>query len=140
MGWAQWWRHRRDAAQERREARKRRADKFEELVAAVYEFDHWLDSMRGHGGPQTASPFSKVQSIAAVYFPQFSELISELNRVSRQYRIWIVEAWAKRVSDNITTELATELLDRYDELHEPYAQKRNALLATLTKFAHEEFQ
>jgi hypothetical protein len=72
---------RRDAAQERREARKRRADKFEELVAAVYEFDHWLDSMRGHGGPQTTSPFSKVQSIAAVYFPQFSELISELNRV-----------------------------------------------------------
>jgi hypothetical protein len=31
---------RRDAAQERHEAKRRRADKFEELVAAVYEFAH----------------------------------------------------------------------------------------------------
>jgi hypothetical protein len=37
---------RRDVAQERREKTKRRADKFEELVAAVYEFDHWLTIMR----------------------------------------------------------------------------------------------
>ena len=36
----------RDAAQQRHEIRKRRADKFEELVAAVYEFDHWLESIR----------------------------------------------------------------------------------------------
>jgi hypothetical protein len=130
----------RDAAQQRHERKKRRADKFEELVAAVYEFDHWLDSMRGHGGPKTVSPFSKVQSIAAVYFPQFSELISELNGASRQYRIWIVEAWAKGVPELPTTEFITERLDRYDELHEPYAQKRDALLAALAKFAREEFQ
>lgn len=56
---------RRDAAQERREARKRRADKFEELVAAVNEFDHWLETMRqrdafGIGDtPQTVSPFAR---------------------------------------------------------------------------------
>ena len=55
---------RRDAAQERREARKRRADKFEELVAAVYEFDHWVDSIRQRdaGGadiPERVSPFAK---------------------------------------------------------------------------------
>jgi hypothetical protein len=70
---------RRDAAQDRREARKRRADKFEELVAAVYEFDHWLDGIRqralvGGDATETVSPFAKVQSISAVYFPKFSEL------------------------------------------------------------------
>src|SRR5258707_14095689 len=65
---------RRDAALERREARKRRADKFEELVAAVYEFDHWLSSLRerdafGMGDTRnTVSPFAKVQSISSVYF------------------------------------------------------------------------
>jgi hypothetical protein len=68
----------REAAQQRHEKAKRRADKFEELVAAVYEFDHWLDIMRhrdafGAGeAPETVSPFAKVQSISAVYFPQFS--------------------------------------------------------------------
>jgi hypothetical protein len=36
----------RDAVQQRHETRKRRADKFEELVAAVYEFDHWLEGIR----------------------------------------------------------------------------------------------
>jgi hypothetical protein len=64
---------RRDAAQEARDARKKRADKFEELVAAVYEFDHWLDGARqGKDAPERASPFAKVQSISSVYFPQFS--------------------------------------------------------------------
>jgi cytochrome c oxidase assembly factor CtaG len=58
----------RDAGQQRHETRKRRADKFEELVAAVYEFDHWLDDMRerdafGVGDTRnTVSPFAKVQS------------------------------------------------------------------------------
>ena len=32
--------------QSREEKRKRRAEKFEELVAALYEFDHWLDKLR----------------------------------------------------------------------------------------------
>ena len=81
----------RDAAQQRHETRKRRADKFEELVAAVYEFDHWLSSMRerdafGVGDTRnTVSPFANVQSISSVYFPQFSGLIGELERASDQY-------------------------------------------------------
>jgi hypothetical protein len=33
----------RDVAQQHHEKAKRRADKFEELVAALYEFDHWLN-------------------------------------------------------------------------------------------------
>jgi hypothetical protein len=32
----------RDLALKRHEAQKLRADKFEELVAAVYDFDHWI--------------------------------------------------------------------------------------------------
>src|SRR5437868_1948308 len=81
---------RRDKEQERRDDRKRRADKFEELVAAVYEFDHWLDGMRERDArvPETVSPIAKVQSISSVYFPQFDELIHELDRASHQYRIW----------------------------------------------------
>jgi hypothetical protein len=132
---------RRDVAQERREARKRRADKFEELVAAVYEFAHWLDSMRerdafGLGDSRaTASPFAKVQSISSVYFPQFSELIGELELASDQYRIWIHKAEQKRLSNNIA-----QVSDGFDDAFNPYVQKREALLNALQKFAREEFQ
>ena len=56
----------RDVVQRRNKEKKRRADKFEELVAAVYEFDHWLDWLKdrfvlGANVPETVSPFTKVQ-------------------------------------------------------------------------------
>ena len=81
----------RDGAQQRNEKAKRRADKFEELVAAVYEFDHWLDTLRlrnafGQDVPRTISPFAKVQSISAVYFSQFDELVSELEIAAKYIR------------------------------------------------------
>jgi hypothetical protein len=132
---------RRDAAQERRDARKRRADKFEELVAAVYEFDHWLETMRqkdafGIGdAPETVSPFAKVQSISSVYFPQFSELIGELDRASDQYRIWIYNTEQLRRANAVA-----RLSDGFNEVNVPYVRKREALLDALKKFAHEEFQ
>jgi hypothetical protein len=81
---------RRDAAQQRHEKTKRRADKFEELVAAVYEFDHWLTSARRREQddiPET--PFAKVKSISAVYFSQFSKLVSELDAVSTELIVWL---------------------------------------------------
>jgi hypothetical protein len=34
----------RDWVQQRHDAKKRRADKFEELLAAVYEYDYWLEA------------------------------------------------------------------------------------------------
>jgi hypothetical protein len=100
---------RRDAAQERREAKKRRADKFEELVAAVYEFDYWLSSIRPQddkASPQPVSPFAKVQSISSVYFPQFSELIGELDRTSTQLRMWMYNAGHKNFERGVHALLA----------------------------------
>jgi hypothetical protein len=131
---------RRDAAQEHHEKAKRRADKFEELVAAVYEFDHWLDSSRqrafGADIPETVSPFAKVQSISSVYFPQFDEAIRELDGATTRYRMWIQAAAVRRLDNNITQEVSEGLTEAFT----PYAQKRDALLGTLTKFAHDEFQ
>ena len=73
----------RDVVQRRTKEKKRRVDKFEELVVAVYEFDHWLDRLKdrfvfGADVPETVSPFAKVQSISSVYFPQFSTLANDL--------------------------------------------------------------
>src|SRR5260370_25146474 len=126
---------RRDAAQERHEKAKRRADKFEELVAAVYEFDHWLSGVRERDAfgvspdiPVTVSPFAKVQSISSVYFQQFSELILELETASDQYRIWMYQAEGRRVSKN------AQYADGFSEAYGPYVQKREALLDALKKF------
>jgi len=94
----------RDEVQKRRDARKRRADKFEELVAAVYEFDHWLSGVRsrdafGQGvAPHTVTPFAKVQSISAVYFPQFDEAVRELDAAASKLEASIYEAAQKRLS------------------------------------------
>jgi len=88
----------RDVALQRHEKTKRRADKFEELVAAVYEFDHWLEgiSRRSVFGrddiPQTVSPLAKLQSTSATYFPQFDGSIRELHEAAGQYRIWMYQA------------------------------------------------
>jgi hypothetical protein len=130
----------RDAAQQRHETRKRRADKFEELVAVVYEFDRWLEDLRDReefgreGIPVTASPIVKVKSISTVYFPQFSKLVLELEVAADQYRDWIYAA-RQRSTDNVA--YPTE---GFDHALWPYLEKREALLDALKKFARNEFQ
>jgi hypothetical protein len=76
-----------------------------------------------------------MQSISSVYFPQFVEPIAELDRASTQCRIWIHTAEVRRVTNNLV-----QISDGFNEAHGPYAQKREALLGALQKFAHDEFQ
>ncbi|WP_426612569.1 hypothetical protein [Bradyrhizobium sp. McL0616] len=132
---------RRDAAQEHRDLRERRADKFEELVAAVYEYDHWLALIRSRDAfgidsaePQSMSPFAKVQAITSVYFPRFNAPVRELESTADQYLIWIYDAERKRVSKD------AKYADGFDGSYRPYCQKREALLDALKEFAHKEFQ
>jgi hypothetical protein len=133
---------RRDAAQDRREAKKRRADKFEELVAAVYDFDHWLDSIRARdvfgndtGEPQRVSPFANVQAISSVYFPQFNGAVHELDLAALQYLGWIHRAGGKRLRNEVA-----QINDGFGEAYDPYAAKRERLLNDLKAFAQTEFQ
>jgi hypothetical protein len=122
----------RDVAQQRHEKAKRRADKFEEFVAAVYEFDHWLDGIRQRelekkeGIPETVSPFAKLQAISSVYFPRFSKLVGELDIVSSQYVAFIYNPQEATLSH----------IGPYGH----YMNNREALLDALKKFAHDEFQ
>jgi hypothetical protein len=130
---------RRDAAQDRREKEKRRADKFEELVAAVYEFDLWVEGYRqrevlGRDIALTASPLAKMQSISAVYFPQFYESIREWDGATGAYRRWMQDYALRRTSDS-----GANLSDG-NEVYAPYLDKRGALLDALTTFVHDEFQ
>jgi hypothetical protein len=133
---------RRDEAQARRDARKRRADKFEELFAALYEFDHWLENIRLNRvtsgsiiRADTVSPLAKVQSISSVYFPQFDGAIVELESTADQYYGWSCRAGQKRLAGKIQ-----QISEGFEEVIGPYMKKREALFDALRKFAHDEFQ
>src|SRR6516162_1933839 len=129
----------RDVVQRRNKEKKRRVDKFEESVAAVYEFDHWLDRLKdrfifGADVPETVSPFGKVQSISSVYFPQFSTLANDLDEAATEYRRWMIGAGEKRLNKDPTH------IGGFVEAYEPYKRKRNALLDALQKFARKHFK
>jgi hypothetical protein len=122
----------RDVVQQRHEKQKRCADKFEELVATVYEFDHWV----GHRKSQivfdldedvTVSPFCKVQSITSVYFPQFLDLTYALDCVAKTLLTAMVD-YRRTPAEK----------KAFDEAHQAYAEAREKLLSALQGYARAE--
>jgi hypothetical protein len=62
----------------RQEQRKERLKKFEELLAARYEFDHWMERKRqidafGKELRDEVSPFYKLQAISAAHLRSVPE-------------------------------------------------------------------
>lgn len=128
-----------ETRKEKAELRKLRAEKFEDLVKAIYEFDHWMDRERdraldGQGEP-TVSPFAKVQAISSVFFPKFALLVSDLEQCTNKYVGWIAAANVARVSGTLT-----KLPEGLTEVLNPYVKARDKLLEQLSTFAQRNFQ
>jgi hypothetical protein len=70
-----------------------------------------------------------VQSISAVYFPQFSTLADDLDEAD--YRRWMIGAGEKRLNKD------PAYMDRFKEAYDPHKRRRNALLDALQKFARK---
>jgi hypothetical protein len=120
--------------------KKKRADKFEELVAAIFEVDHWLDNLRqtdafGREFASAVSPFWKLHAISAVYFPEFEGEIVELDLATSQYRLWITEAGQRRLARQVD-----KINDGFKDAYTPYSQKRDELLKAIKEFAAKEFK
>jgi hypothetical protein len=129
-------------AKDATEKKRKRAEKFEELVAAVVEHDHWISAMRfvlisgqGSAAP-TLSPIAKIQAIASTYFPEFELLVLQLESASHGYEQWILDTGQKRVRN----EPGYEKLIGHDDVLAKYADKQRALLTELRSFARREFQ
>jgi hypothetical protein len=123
------------------EKKNKRAEKYEELVAAIYEYDHWLDKRRdvrvfGEEGKLTPSPFAKMHAISTAYFPQFEDEIHELEIAVDQYELWMAKASQKRIAGEPPQSYAANFMDNYG----PYLSKRHELLQALKEFAKREFQ
>lgn len=130
----------RDTLQFHEERRRRRAEKFEELVKSIYEFDHWVDTERtralgGAAAEPSVSPFAKIQAIASLYFPQFDPLVRELDRGTANYRVWIETANFKRTSGQLAA-----LPDGLAEAMKPYNDARDRLTEELSRFAQRKFR
>jgi hypothetical protein len=81
-------------AKDATDRKRKRAEKYEELVAAVVEHYHWMASMRfffvsGQGSQPTLSPITKIEAIVSTYFPQFEMLVRQLDSASNGYEVWI---------------------------------------------------
>ncbi len=121
------------------EKKSRRAEKFEELVAALFVHKHWLDTMSkirvfDHDGQLTLSPFARVQAISSVYFPEFAQEISELDLAADRYEAWILDARQKRLEDE------QSYLDGAKEAYNPYFERFHALQKELKAFARRHFR
>jgi hypothetical protein len=125
--------------QRRAEKKRRRAEKFEELVAALFEHKHWLDTMSkirvfDEQGQLSMSPFAKVQAISSAHFPEFAQDISELDLAADRYEAWILDARQKRLQDE------QSYLDGAKEAHDSYFERFHSLQAELRAFARREFR
>jgi hypothetical protein len=117
----------------------RRAEKFEALVAALFEHKHWIDTMSkirvfDQEGQLTLSPFARVQAIASAYFPEFAQEISELDLAADRYEQWILEARGKRLRDD------PSYLEGGREAYNSYFEQFHALQTNLRAFARREFR
>jgi hypothetical protein len=124
------------------EKRSRHAAKFEELMVAAYEFDHWLDQERDYrvigmiNDPRTLSPFPRIRAISSLYFPEFSERINKMGLAADTYRIWMMKVAQKRLASGGKGDFTDGHMEAYQE----YLNLRHQLLKDLEAFAQRELQ
>jgi hypothetical protein len=131
-------------AKEAAEKKQKRREKFEELMAAVYEHGNWVGVMRFliisgidySRGISQPSPITKVHAIASTYFPEFELLVLQFEVASAQYEQWILDIGQKRVRN----EPGYENLIGHDDVLTKYKDKQMEFLTELRSFARREFQ
>ena len=131
-----------ESRKENSEKKKRRAEKFEQLVAALFEYEHWLDVIRDMQlvanqdnivPTMPPSPFAKLHALSAIYFPEVEEQIIALQRAGKDFEVWIFEARQKRVSGD------KNYYDGYVDAYKPYAKASKEALGALRSYAKREF-
>lgn len=131
-GWLGPWllQKQRDAA----EWKKRRTKKYEELVATMYEHQQWLrkeeDRVVFRGSEhEGVSPMGRAEALCAVYFPEFTGQLNELERKSARYRLWMFEG--RKLVENGDQTIAEKSQDAFA----PYQQAYHDLLEALREYA-----
>ncbi|MBX5223797.1 hypothetical protein HJC04_26330 [Rhizobium sp. NLR8a] len=86
----------------------RRVQRFEEMMAAVYEHDHWLDGKRhisiGQEVESGPPPIHKARSIVLMNFEELRAPIRELDLASSRYQHWMAEVAVNRSKGVLSVE------------------------------------
>lgn len=128
--------------QDRKEAaekKQRRAEKFEELVTALFELHHWIHKMRnvkvfGEERDLEMSPIAKVQAKSTVYFPEFEKDLRELDLTADRYELWAMNAAKKRLTKELN------YADGHEETYGTFMENFHTLMRRLREYAAKEFQ
>ena len=102
---------------EAQDKKRKREEKFEELVAAVVEHNQWFGALRffaiaGQGSLPHLSPMTKIEAIVSTYFPELEGLLRRFASESTDYEVWILDRGQKRVLN----EPGYEKLDGHDDV------------------------
>jgi hypothetical protein len=123
----QWYLQRLKSEQEKR---TKRAGKFEDLVAGVYEYDHWLDEISrkriwGEQREPGMSPYAKIETIVTIHFPELRESVRELRKAGLAYEKWMLEAGGKRLNKE------SNIAVGFEQAYQPYMNRRDGFLEQL---------
>ena len=123
--------------QSKKERRRERIDKFEELLSLLSQLDEWLGNERlrivyGETRERSLTPLHRAEALCAIYFPQFRSSFSDLTKAVMQYEVWMAQAAQKRIRNEIQS-----LNDGFMDVYQPYRHNWTQLVSALTDYASE---
>lgn len=86
----------------RRSVQEKRAGRFEAMLQAIYDHNHWLDRQKdvrawGAAFDPGPSPIDKARSIVLIDFPELRLAVRQLDVASSTYQQWMTEAASRRL-------------------------------------------
>jgi hypothetical protein len=131
-----WWLQRRKEAAEKKQ---KRAEKFEELVAALYEHRHWLDEREdirafGAEGKLGVSPLGKVLAICDAHFPEIRASINRVRNTATDYELVMSKAGRRRLDND------EKFAEDIPAAFTVYARSLHDVTEELRNFAKKELQ
>jgi hypothetical protein len=134
-----------EGKKQKAEKKKKKAEKLEELVTAIYEHSHSLRDVYErivvkNTHSEIVTPFSKIEAIKQVYFPELEEPIHNLRAAWVGYENFLHDhAPVLRQLDLSKTDHVTVKNERY-EARDEYFNCFNAALNEIRDYAKREFQ
>lgn len=119
------------------ERKRRRGEKFEELVREVYRFDHWLTDVRDKHAYGSAllpgvTPLANIEAITTVHFPSLRSAVQAMATQAGIYQVWIMEAGGRRVANKLS-----EINDGQTEAYRPYRAAWKTLIDALRAYPND---
>lgn len=116
---------------------EKRQKLFESMLAALFEFDHWLNLKKdsyvfGKGRDLPYSPISKAIAVALMYFPEALPALRDIEIKGHDYQKWMTEASLRRLSGQIET-----LNDGFEEAYKPYTEAMIRFQASIPKMVSQ---